>query len=731
MEGTTTRGDAQTALRRALEDRRSCVLYGPPGVGKTHAIQQLLPRDAVRVELGLGDVVDDLVIGIASRLQGTEHALDALRAEDVRGALDALERPLNGFPLVIDRAERLTTTLPAMARDTIAALAQDRALHVMEWLGERAQRHSIIAVSRGRSVPPKAWQRDDVQPIPFTRPRIDDLGRGPHIARQRWAQLAEELDHNPAALLLMGLSLRLLGGSSDQIPDAALDDLLERVRDLPPGGALTWTAAEWLPRLAGEQLGAALAIAARLPGAPTDVLTAAFEAVDIPAETIRTLTEAGVLEARRDERWVLRAIEDAKDAYPLHAKDAERALRAAAQRYLAHVPNRARPTPTSARSLLEAHRLFLEIGDEEEARRTAAFHVGGLIELARRLSREKRAYHEAAALYADVERMLNDRARSQDTDLMEASPGRGVRDVNRLRSYVVHYKHYNRDLGGLEDSNDVLQGFRRARELWPENALWYAHEVAVLFKQGREMDALRLRDDAYDKVKQHPQRHQLLTGRPAEAAWQANRPITALKLLLSLGLRSRTDLTLEPAWSLVLGGWSRGVNLAELPGHGRTRVVFSTPPRATLKEAGDVWLFEIMTPLDVFTRSTSPDEAIYEAGDKLAAEVRRLVQAYADELTKEELERKVLLLRYVDLLAGDIGLAFSKERWLLGRIEGTRFIPVQYDFEPLEIPAVCRPSSEPDKLWFAKVATYRDGRPMGEVLACEPYIGRPQSAERS
>jgi hypothetical protein len=337
-----------------------------------------------------------------------------------------------------------------------------------------------------------------------------------------------------------------------------------------------------------------------------------------------------------------------------------------------------RPTPTSARFLLEAHRLFLEIGDEEEeARRTAAFHVGGLIELARRLS-EKKAYRDAAALYADVERILNERATSEEADLVGALKTESARDLGRLRSYVVHYKHYNRYRGGLEEPSDVLQGFRRARGLWPDNALWYTHEMDVLFGQGRDMDALRLREDAYAQVKQHPRRHELLTGRPAEAAWQARRPITALELLLKLGLAWRTDLTLAPAWNRVLGGWSRGMDLVELPGHGRTRVVFPIPLRATLKEASGEWIFEMMAPLDVFARSTSPDEAIHKAGDELAAEVRRLVQPYADELT---------------------------------------------------IPATCRPSSEPDKLWFAKVATCRDGRPTGEVLACEPSTGRARSAE--
>lgn len=162
-------------------------------------------------------------------------------------------------------------------------------------------------------------------------------------------------------------------------------------------------------------------------------------------------------------------------------------------------------------------------------------------------------------------------------------------------------------------------------------------------------------------------------------------------------------------------GFFRGIKLTELSGHEGKRIVFSLPPIATLKEAGVEWLFEILE-LDIFKREKTPEEAIYKAGDELAKELLHLVHAYADELTKEQLERKVLLLRYVDLLASEIGLDFPKERWIVGRLEEAHFIPAQDNFEPLPVPATLLRSSEPDKLWFAKIKTLRDGRPIGEIL---------------
>lgn len=682
-------------LRQALRQGSACVVYGPPGIGKTFAVRRLLP-DAIWVELGPGDIVDRLVVTVARHLAGTQAAIDALRDEDVPAALAALEEPINGRTLVIDRAERITTAPESSYADAAAALTARRNEHLLRWLDRRSRHHPTVVLCRGHRAPEKPWQ-NDWPAFAYAPADLMDLYAQSGLDPARRNEILDVTGRNPAAILLLSVSCRLAGG--------AIDEALESLNAQPQGTAAAWLASAWLPLILSEPLQTTLGVMSRLPGAPEDVVNAALRALEIPSGSVEVLQRLRLLETHEGGHWVLRTIEDqARSAYSLDPQERP-ALLAAAHRYLAQVGSRAQPTPTTARLVFEAHRLFVELGDVDEARRTAAFHVGGLIELAKRLSREKR-YEDAAALYSKIDQTLNER--------IERHAPRGG-DLDRLRSYVLHYKHFNRYMAELESAQDVLAGYREARRLWPENALWYAHEIGFLLNEGRERDALELRREAYERLPVHPRQDEILTGRVAESALKARRPFTALELLLTLGLSSRKQLALQPSWDLVLGGWRRGVVLDELPGDDRSLVRFAQPVRATLQEVGDEWFFEIAD-LGVFKRADAPDRAVRGAGEALAHEIRRLVGAYADELTPEELERKVKLLAYVDLLGGEIGLYFPSDRWLLGRIEGSSFIPVQQDFEPLSIPEGLRQPSEPDKLWLARVATLRDGRPTGEML---------------
>lgn len=699
------------ALRELLASSKSCVVYGPAGVGKTYALHRLLPK-AIRVELGPGDMVDRLVATIAGQTTGAQAALKHLHLEDVGAALEALEDPMGGCPLVVDRCERfeaLTSVGLPFASDAITMLTGERTKLLHNWLRRQSPRRKVVVLWQSWATrAPSSFLNDGWSDFRF-KPQdsvIPDPSNGCRVSR--WKALSEIVEHNPAALRLLGLSLPLAGSAVEK----ATDTVLENLSELPPGKRLEWVASKWFPRVAGDPLRTALSLAARLPGAPEAVLEAALLAIQTPPDIIATLRRTGLVEERNDGLWVMRAIEDASADYTVTPRDADSALRAAAQSYLERVPDRSQPTVASARWLFEAHRLFLEVGDAEEARRTAHFHVGGLIELARQMSVDKEPAR-AATLYADIDHVLAER--------LEEPLAHGARDhddlgrLDRLRSYVLHYKHYNRHWAKLEGIEDTLQGYRSARGLWPDNALWYAHEIAMLFEQGRERDALELREQAYRTVPDHPRRDELLTGRAAVAAFRARRPFTALELLSKMGMSSRRDLALAPSWSVILDGFTRGVEFEELPGHGNTRVSFLKPVPATLKETGDEWFFKIEA-LEVFSREDNPLEAIQKAGDELAASMKRLVFTHVDELTRDERKRKVFLQRHIDLLGGELGLHFRKERWLLGRIEGLCFVPVQRDFESLTLPEEHRTVSEPDKLWFARVGTFRDGRPTGEIL---------------
>ena len=94
-----------------------------------------------------------------------------------------------------------------------------------------------------------------------------------------------------------------------------------------------------------------------------------------------------------------------------------------------------------------------------------------------------------------------------------------------------------------------------------------------------------------------------------------------------------------------------------------------------------------------------------------------LTRTFPDLLTEEEEEQRHALLVHVDLLGGELGLDFPIDRRLLGNLRGKFFVPLQEDdFRPIPVPAALQRPTNDDTLWLARVATWRDGRPKGEVL---------------
>lgn len=157
----------------------------------------------------------------------------------------------------------------------------------------------------------------------------------------------------------------------------------------------------------------------------------------------------------------------------------------------------------------------------------------------------------------------------------------------------------------------------------------------------------------------------------------------------------------------------------ELRGSGDTLVRFLEPLLPTLNRDAEGYLFALDA-LGVREHGTSWEEARRRAADRLARDVDRLTRAFADELTEVEREQRSRLLAHVDLLGGEIGIDFPADRWLVGHIQGSLFVPVQDDFAAIPIPAELRGVAEPGTLCMSRVAIYRDGTPRGEVLEIEP-----------
>jgi hypothetical protein len=125
-------------------------------------------------------------------------------------------------------------------------------------------------------------------------------------------------------------------------------------------------------------------------------------------------------------------------------------------------------------------------------------------------------------------------------------------------------------------------------------------------------------------------------------------------------------------------------------------------------------------PLQRAARATTALGALARLAQVVAQELQGMIQTPSHRLSDGEVHRKGVLLSLVDALNSDIGLTHRTERWLVGRIEGARFVPVQADLPPIDLAADgATPIAAPDTLYFARFRARRDGSPEGPPLAWE------------
>jgi len=159
------RKDELELLRKRLESRRSTLLYGPSGVGKTQLLQQLLPEfskvlycsvssspqsifrclaellvarnDATLMRISKGRT--DSLLGKSSiSLKGI--IMDALRATDYLVVLDHLDRPSSALAAMVgELMVSCSTPVIAVAR---SAHMED-AGYVLQLLPDRSERMAI------------------------------------------------------------------------------------------------------------------------------------------------------------------------------------------------------------------------------------------------------------------------------------------------------------------------------------------------------------------------------------------------------------------------------------------------------------------------------------------------------------------------------------------------------------------------------------------------------------
>ena len=665
-------------------------MVGRPGTGKTHAVREAV-NGAAWINLRDDEFqFDQFFTDLAAQLPAGSRIVDALGAHDHPAVLERAAAELDGVTLVVDRAERLRFDEVWGWDEPVDALWRPAQVVLARWIADQTSHRRVVVIGRGRRGFFAEQARVPHQ-IPTDWPV--KLVHSSHGFRD-WAALGNALGGAPAGLWIGALLLELttkdefneLVQSFDPVedpPDQVVRDLLGALRDRLPD--------DWRRVFATVQA---------LDGAPAEIV----ETVLKPEErsTLSYLEGLAAIERRRGRLSLMSALTLGEPIATLWPLEHREILGAAAKEYLERVPDVTRPNGSSAELIVRAHGIYVELGDFENARRTARFHVGGLVQIARRESRNGRV-SEARRLYESIEPLAG--------------------HDSRLSSYIVHYGRMNGLWAGELSRDAAIDGLRRARDLWPENALWWQREAEILLEMGRSVDAVDLIGRAYGSVPEHPRRNLFLRVRPAAHAMlgEVGAPTAALRIIAPLEANPPDD---DPDATRHLRAiedqWREGVPLSELGEAAPHHLVFHAPVVVSLVRIAQDDVRAESVPLQRAARSATALGALARLAQVVAEELRGMIQTPSHRLSDGEVHRKGVLLSLVDALNSDIGLTHRTERWLVGRIEGARFVPVQVHLPPIDLAAEgATPIAAPDTLYFARFRARRDGSPEGPPLAWE------------
>lgn len=688
LEASDVSSPTTDAVRACLAHGQSCVVVGHAGTGKTHAVRKAV-NGAPWVQLRDDDLqFDGFFTDLASQLHAGKPIVDALSSGDVQAVLDASNAALNGTTLVIDRAERLHFEDSWGWDEPIEGLWRPAQVRLTQWINELLGHRPVVVVARGR-----AGLFADRQRIRHTSPtqwplKLKRSTRG----FRDWAALGNALHGQPAGLTIGTLLLELTTKDEFNAIVQSFGADEEDLDAVPPPEVLRNLLVELRNRLP-EDWRRVLATVRALDGAPAAIVE---HVLPEDRSTLEYLESLGAIERCRERLSLMSALTLDEPLAELAPVERRNVLGAAAKECLERVPDVARPDAESAEFVLRAHALYVELGDFESARRTARFHVGGLIRLARRQSLE-RNYAEARRMYGVIEPL--------------------AAQQNRLRSYVLHYETMNGLWAGELTRDVVVDGLRGSRELWPENALWWQREAEILLTMGRGRDALELIARAYQSVPGHPRRDLFLRVRPAEHAMTdaVGGFVDALRIIAPLdGQSLAEDSEARKRVDAIYDRWRDGVELGELGEGAQYHLAFFAPVPVSVSYLDKNDVRAESQALQRIARAPSALQALDKLANVVADDLRTLIQTASHTLSDADVHRKGVLLSFVDPLNSDIGLVHRDTRWLLGRIQDDRFVPVQSGLTPVKLgPEANTPVATTNTLYFAQFPVHRDGVPCG------------------
>jgi len=637
--------------------------------------------------------------------------LEAARSEGLAAALAVAEGAVNGHPLVVDGAEQLLVE-PVNLDEPAAVLWQDDKIVIRSWLIERIERSPTFLISRwSTGDEPASYKHHGPAAWPIKLQHAPD-GYRP------WPLLAELAKKNPAALILArALVLRtpasvfnalIYEAQADEANVAMLCQRLgQAFRSSVPK---SWQRVLALLDAVGEV--PRDAVEAALVGRSGGESEAHEPLADDTLLTLRRLLQLRLVEERGGRLSALSALSAFGAIRPLTDLERSGLVPSIAHHLLAPINNVRSLEPEHADRVIRAHAIFVEVGDMSNAERTAALHVHGLVDLARRTSLNER-FSDAWQQYDSVLRLLS-------------SGELGVKDRagQRLLSYVRHYRAWNGSRAGALDDAACLPDYQQALDGWPENALWHQRVIQSLVRLGRLVDARQAVGSAYDHVQQHPRCDELLRVRPAWTALAANALAFSLELIEPI-LDVSPDRFPEVAdgRDALLQRWLHGLAFEELSfrsdgAGGEQSVKLLQPIEVRVRRIASGWVAQVRSP-SIEGRAEGPLGSVEALGRDLANEVRRLIGAPTSDLSDKDARRKGLLLSFVDALNSDIGLAHARERWIVGRFEDRKLIPTMRHLPPVEVPPELMPETL-EGLYFARVPVHRDGIPSGPAEALKP-----------
>lgn len=438
---------------------------------------------------------------------------------------------------------------------------------------------------------------------------------------------------------------------------------------------------------------------------------------DDDVEPVQMLIDLGLLEPRGDRvepgsfrhaAGVLAAPSDLPESW----------MRRMAVKSLDRVTDPDRPGLEDAGHVFRAHRLFVALGDVKGAMATTREHVGGLVALAADLSRAGE-HRSAFGCYDHILSMWR-------TSLRRDWVWYERRLAPHLHSYVLHYRAYNGARAEALPAHDIKAGYQAALDLWSDNALWHGRLIGHLFGQGQVDDAWSALRSAENAVRSHTRRDWALRVLPARSAIYAGLVMDVLRLVTPLLEAKLNDYGTARDLQGLLITLECGVEVDTLAAN-NVRLVFHRRQRVLVQRLSKTWKASLPS-ASALKQAALPADALTALVCALGDEARALVQTPSHRLSDGDLQRKGQLIGLLELLNSDLGLRFAEDRWLVGRVDlkSGDFTELhrEQDDRPLSAPLSEEARSQaeahdPHALWFARVATFRDGSPRGEVLELE------------